>query len=164
MKDSTASNLKFLLIALILAFVVRNFLFNITFVNGSSMEPTLSNHNVMFSLIPKKYFVSRGDIVVVKPPTEKNKKYIKRLIGLPNEEIKITNGKIYIDDQLYEEDYISNEYTEAINATDVKLKDNEYFIVGDNRNPGASSDSRLFGPISRKDIKSVVVFKIYPFN
>ena len=129
------------------------------------MQPTLQEKNMLFCSVPKKYFgVDRKDIVVIKSPIEKNKNYIKRVIGLPGDEIKIRDGSVYINDELYKEDYISTDYTEALNATSVKLKDNEYFVMGDNRLSNASIDSRSFGPIEKKDIKAVAVYRILPFS
>lgn len=159
------STLKTILIALILAFVIKNFIFTFAYVRGISMEPTLQEKNMLFSFVPKKYYgMDRGDIIVLKSPTEKNKNYIKRIIGLPGDEIQIKNGKVYINKELYNEEYISNSYTEALNATFVTLDKNEYFVMGDNRNPYGSIDSRSFGPIKKSSIKSVVTFRILPFS
>ncbi|RVU55340.1 signal peptidase I [Anaerosphaera multitolerans] len=164
MKYDKITSLKIILIVLILTLFIRNFLFNVTIVNGSSMEPTLSNKSLVFSIVPKKHFIKRGDIVILKAPDKKYKKYIKRVIGLPNDEVQIKNGKVYINGDLYEENYISTDYTEAINGTYTILKENEYFVLGDNREPGKSEDSRYFGPIDKRNIKSVIIFRIYPFR
>lgn len=164
-KTEFYSLLKTILIALVLAFIIKNFIFTFAYVKGISMEPTLSEKDVLFSFVPKKYLnLNRSDIVIVKSPIEENKNYIKRIIGLPGDEIKIQNGSVYVNDKLLEENYTSNNYTEALNATYTLLEGNEYFIMGDNRNPGGSIDSRTFGPIKKSAIKSVVTFRILPFS
>lgn len=164
-KTEFYSLLKTILIALVLAFVIKNFIFTFAYVKGISMEPTLSEGDILFSFVPKKYLnLNRSDIVIVKSPIEKNKNYIKRIIGLPGDEIKIRNGSVYVNNKLLEENYISNDYTEALNSTYILLKDKEYFIMGDNRNPGSSIDSRTFGPIKKSSIKSVIMFRILPFS
>lgn len=159
------SMLKTILIALVLAFVIKNFIFTFAYVRGISMEPTLQEKNMLFCVVPKKYFgLERGEIIILKSPIEKNKNYIKRIIGLPGDEIKVKDGSVYVNGDIYKEDYISTDYTEALNATFIELKDNEFFVMGDNRLPGGSIDSRSFGPIEKKDIKAVAVYRILPFS
>lgn len=157
------STCKTILIALILAFIIKNFIFNFAYVRGISMEPTLQENNFLFTIVPKKYFLKRGDIVLIKSPLE-NKKYIKRLIALPGDVLDITDGKIFLNGKKLSEKYISDDFTDSINYSHIKLKNDEYFVLGDNRRLGGSIDSRTFGPVNKKSIKSVAVFRLFPLN
>lgn len=125
---------------------------------GSSMEPNFHNHQyIIVDTITYRFRQpERGDIVIFKYPKEKNKNYIKRIIGLPGERIVIENGYIRIFNQhfpegvILEENYLPpNTKTLPRNKefSSVDLKENEYFVLGDNRT--YSSDSRDFGPLPR---------------
>lgn len=164
LKTGMISTFKTILIAIILAFIIKNFIFTFAYVKGISMEPTLSEKDMLFCFVPKKYYgMERGNIIIFKSPVE-NKTYIKRIIGLPGDLINIRDGVVYVNGEVYNENYISNSYTMALNATTVKLSNDEYFVMGDNRNPNESNDSRMFGPIKKKSIKAVVLCRVYPFS
>jgi signal peptidase I len=104
-------------------------------------------------------------VVVFKYPNDVSQRYIKRIIGLPGETIEIKDGKIDIFNQqgesiLKETNYLSeNIFTTG--DTNITLKQDEYFVLGDNRL--ASADSRRWGPLPRKDIIGRVVFRAWPF-
>ena len=90
-----------------------------------------------------------------------NNDLIKRVIGLPKDKIKVENGKLYINNKEYKENYI-NSYTASIDFAEITLKDYEYFVMGDNRYN--SYDSRNFGPITKRNIIGRVEFRIFPFD
>ena len=95
-----------------------------------------------------------------KPIAEKdNEKIIKRVIGMPGETVAIKKGKIYINDKVIDDEYA---YGETSDYNKVTLRDNEYFILGDNRL--ISKDSRYFGPIKENEIKGKIVFRLFPFT
>ncbi|MET3616867.1 signal peptidase I [Peptoniphilus olsenii] len=160
------SEIKYIIFAIILAFAIKTFLFNFVKVNQSSMFPTLENGDIIIanSLYRWRDNKNRGDIIVFKSPIEKNKLYIKRIIALPGEEITIKNGNIYIDDNLYSEAYFHNKPNTLSEKETWKLSENEYFVLGDNRSPNGSIDSREFGPIGENVIKCKPFFRIFPFN
>jgi len=133
-------------------------------VRGSSMETTLSDGDNL--IIDKlSYRISkpeRFDIVIFPHEDEGNKVYyIKRIIGLPGEQIQIFDGVIYIDDVPLREDYGCEVIQDAkLAASPIVLGDDEYFVLGDNRNN--SSDSREIGPVNGEIIIGKAVFRIWP--
>ena len=84
---------------------------------------------------------------------------IKRIIGLPGDTVECINGKIFINDQEYDDKYA---YGITDDFSKVELKEDEYFILGDNRL--VSEDSRYFGPVKKNNIKGKIIFSLYPFN
>ena len=150
---------KFITIVIIII-ILKIFVFNFILVKGDSMNPKYKNNDFMFlnKIIYKFTPIKRGDVVVLK---YKNDDLIKRVIGLPKDKIKVENGKLYINNKEYKEDYI-NSYTASEDFDEVTIKNNEYFVMGDNRYN--SYDSRRFGPINKKDIMGKVEFKIFPFD
>ena len=121
------------------------------------MYPTLQDKEFMIlNKIGLQKGINRFDIVVV----ESNGKYIiKRVIGLPGESIMYSDNKLYINGKVIEDNYSKSE-TE--NFENVILKDNEYFVMGDNRE--VSKDSRVIGPVNIKNIKGKTNLVIFPFN
>lgn len=159
------SYIKIIIIAVILALVIRTFLFNIVRVQQTSMYPTVKPNDIILSssLYRFKRDFKRGDIVVFKSSSE-NKMLIKRIVGLPGEKIKIYDGSIYIGGKILEEKYFKEKPYTLSPTRDFEIKEDELFVLGDNRSPGGSVDSRIFGPIKIKDIKSHPFFRIFPIN
>lgn len=149
-------NLLFTILLLIII-IIRIFFYSPIRVNGSSMYPTLQDKEFMIlNKISLQKGINRFDIVVV----ESNGKYIiKRVIGLPGESIMYSDNKLYINGKVIEDNYSKSE-TE--NFENVILKDNEYFVMGDNRE--VSKDSRVIGPVNIKNIKGKTNLVIFPFN
>ena len=150
---------KFLLLVMIII-LFKIFIFNFILVKGDSMNPKYKNNDFMFlnKIIYSFKPIRRGEVIVLK---YKNNDLIKRIIGLPNDKIKVENGKLYINNKEYYENYI-NSYTAAYDFDEITLKDNEYFVMGDNRYN--SYDSRNFGTITKNNIIGRVEFKIFPFD
>lgn len=149
-------NLLFTILLLIII-IIRIFFYSPIRVNGSSMYPTLQDKEFMIlNKIGLQKGINRFDIVVV----ESNGKYIiKRVIGLPGESVMYSDNKLYINGKTIEDNYSKSE-TE--NFENVILKDNEYFVMGDNRE--VSKDSRVIGPVNIKNIKGKTNLVIFPFN
>lgn len=147
------------LIIIIFVLLIKQFVLMPVIVDGSSMEPTLKDNEVlMLNKLDKK--IKRFDIVVLK---EGDSLLIKRVIGLPNEEVSYINNKLYINNVLTED--IIKSYTSDFTFKDIQiynLKDNEYFVLGDNR--PHSADSRLFGLVSKKDILGITKLRLFPFD
>lgn len=170
-KSSIREWIKSLGIALLTAIFVTTFIFNSAVVKGNSMYPTLEEND---RLIVKKYEAildteeyKRGDIIVFESPVENEDKFfIKRVIGLPGDKINISNGKLYINDEIFQEPYIEkNSFTEAlIYGDNYIVSENELFVMGDNRLPGKSNDSRSFGSISLEKIEGKIVLRLLPLD
>ena len=155
-------------IALGIAMLVTNFIMVRSVVDGSSMNPTLNDgESVIVSRI--SYTLSdpkRFDICVLELEDDPGVYYIKRIIGLPGETVQIVNGQVYIDGSLLAGDIYGNEpiIRPGRAVFPVKLGENEYFVMGDNRNN--SQDSRYDSPgnISRSQLVGKAVLRVWPLS
>lgn len=159
--------LETIVVALSIFVVVYLFLVQPHEVKGSSMEPNF--HNNEYILTDKiSYRFSepkRGDVVIFKSPKNPEVDYIKRIIGLPSEQVKIQNGSVYINDKKLGEPYLEETtilYPGSFmqEGIEITIPANEYFVFGDNRSH--SSDSREFGPISRNLIIGRAFMRYWP--
>lgn len=159
---SLISYLKYILIALAIALIIRNFVFNISIVNQTSMYPTLKPKDVLISNSFYRFSKNhnRGDIIVFKS-SEDNKLLIKRIIGLPGETIEILNGEVFINGNLLEENYLEDSYTPS-EIEKFEVSEDELFVMGDNR--AGSYDSRHFGSIKISSVRSKPVIRIWPLK
>lgn len=158
------SYLKIIFIAFLIAISLRAYVFDVTRVEGLSMYPTLADGDHLITL-KVAYLLDepqRGDIVVLQAPDVADEDYIKRIIALPNEELEIRDGQVYIDGILLDEPYLNGLETEGDLHTIVP--DGFYFVMGDNR--GESRDSRIeaVGPINAGSIHGKAVLRIWPLG
>ena len=153
MKKFVKEYLPYVLILLVII-LLRIYVVTPVTVDGNSMNDTLYPNDLM--LLFKVGNIERYDIVVA---NHDNKKLIKRVIGMPNDKIKCVSGILYINN---EEDTSDYGYGENIDFPEYILKDDEYFLIGDNRSD--SFDSRYFGPVKKEDIVGKANFIIFPFN
>lgn len=155
---------------IVLIFLIARLFFIQPFiVNGSSMEPNF--HDKEYLLIDKISYrftaPKRGDVVIFHPPNRPSVFFIKRIIGLPGEKVVIDNGTIFIYNKNYpngvalDEPYLESSEKTLGNLSQT-LKDDEYFVLGDNRNN--STDSREFGVLPKKNIAGRVFITIFPFS
>lgn len=158
---------KVAVIALLLAGIVRYFLVQPFFVEGSSMEPNFENGEYLLVDELSYYFreVKRGEVVVFHYPLDTSKYYIKRVIGLPNETVEIKNGQMTIYNSSNQEGFLLSEnYIPSSFNTDgnikKKLGKDEYFVLGDNRLH--SSDSRRWGVLPKNDVVGRVWVRAWP--
>lgn len=160
-KREIISWIKTIALALIVGFLIKNFVFTIVEVNGISMEPTLKEGQRIFvnRIGLRLGNPDRGDIIVFKD-SSLNIYIIKRVIGLPGDTIRIEKGTIYINEVPLKEDYVAASIEELNGVTTVPS--GSYFLIGDNRLPMASYDSRYFGPIDGKIIIGKAEFQIFP--
>lgn len=144
------------IIIVVVVLLVRSFIVTPGLVNGSSMEPTLHNNElVLINKIGLNKGIDRYDIVVVK---YENSTIIKRVIGLPYETVEYINDTLYIDGEEVGTK-VDFEYTKDFKLTAGK---NEYIVLGDNRN--ISKDSRIIGPVKERDIIGKVDLVLFPFS
>ncbi len=144
-----------LVIFLLIRFAVQNFR-----IEGFSMEPNF--HDGQFILVNKVEYMlkmpARGDVVVLVPPTSAERDFIKRVIGLPGDQVQITDGKVLINGKALDEPYPLNPGAYSTGA--VTIPPEEYFVLGDNRNN--SSDSHAWGTVSVKKIVGKVWATYWP--
>lgn len=156
---------KIVVLACVTIALVRYFLFKPFYVRGQSMEPTFYEHEYLIvdELTYRFRQPERGEVVVFKAPSEPGEYYLKRVIGLPGEQVKVENNKVIIYNQEHPQGLVIQEaYLEKQTEGSVRLtlNDNEYFVLGDNR--PESFDSRRFGAITRNDIVGRAVFRGWP--
>ena len=129
------------------------------------MEPTLSDGDqlIVENISYYRHDPERFDIVVF--PNQNGVNYIKRIIGLPGETVKIADGYIYINGKLLEESYGNEPMEEAgIAASGITLAADEFFVLGDNRNASVDSRRSEVGNIRRTDIHGKAWLRFYPFG
>jgi signal peptidase I len=153
---------KIVIIALLIVLPLRAFVFQPFLVRGESMEPNF--HNGDYLIVDELSYrfgePGRGDVVVFKYPQDTSQRYIKRLIGLPGDIVKIQEGMVFVSDsELNESVYLSTEVVTA-GAVDIQLGENEYFVLGDNRQ--FSSDSRRWGVLPRDHIVGRALLRLFP--
>ena len=144
------------IVIVVVVVLIRTFIITPVRVDGDSMKNTLKNGDIL--LLYKLSSIDRFDIIVIDEEKD-NEKIIKRVIGLPGETVAIKKGKIYINDKVIDDEYA---YGQTSDYNKVTLRDDEYFILGDNRL--ISKDSRYFGPIKDNEIKGKIVFRLFPFT
>lgn len=156
-------------VALSIFVVIYLFLIQPHQVKGASMDPTF--HDGQYILTDKisyrLHMPQRGDVVVFKAPMNPDFDYIKRIIGLPGDTISIKDGKVIINGQSLNDEYIQ---TDTIllpgqyirEGEQITVGPNEYFVLGDNRSH--SADSRQWGMVPQKDIIGRVFFRYWPVN
>lgn len=159
--------IKIVILAAVIVLPIRYFLFQPFFVQGISMEPNFENGDYLIVDEISYRFgdPERGEIIVFKYPKNPTQRYIKRIIGLPGETVEIKEGQVIIVDekgsQILDESEYLTEGLETSGNIRVSLSEDEYFVLGDNRD--FSSDSRRWGVLPRKYVVGKVYFRAWPF-
>lgn len=162
---------KVLLISLAIILPVRYFVAQPFIVSGSSMEPTFytGEYLIINELSYHLHQPERGDVIVFKYPKDNTQYFIKRIIGLPGETVKIQDDKVIVINAQNPNGFALNETYLPAGDTTFPYGDNirtlgsdEYFVLGDNRL--ASSDSRFWGPVPSNDIVGKVFIRAFPFQ
>ncbi len=150
-------------LAIILYFGI-SFAVQTVHVEGLSMFATLDDNDYLIAdkVAYRLHAPQRGDIVILRPPTDNSKDFIKRVIALPGEQLIVRDGAVFINGHHLNEPYLPEQWTVFNNLSVTKIPPNQYFVMGDNRN--RSQDSRTFGPISRDRIDGRAWFRIWPIN
>ncbi len=159
--------IKSIVLAVILAIIIKTFIFNTTYVLGNSMYPTLYERDRLFTNKISMYFskVKRGDIIVLKAPDAPDRDYIKRVIGVGGDVVEINDGKVFLNGKVLKENYLEDGvYTHIYDQNYWEIPKGYVFVLGDNRHEGASKDSRFFGCVPEESIKGIANFRYFPFN
>jgi signal peptidase I len=162
--------IKIVIISLAIIIPIRYYLVQPFFVRGASMEPNFDNgeYLVVDEISYRFKEPGRGEVIVFKFPRDPSQYYIKRIIGLPGETVEIRDHQVIIYNQEFPEGivldesfYLTNGQTTWGNVK-IKLNEDEYFVLGDNRS--ASSDSRQWGALPREYIIGRVWIRAWPFD
>ena len=162
---------KIVVISLVIIIPIRYFLIQPFYVKGASMEPNFHDHEYLIidEITYRFKDPQRGDIIVFRYPRDPQEFFIKRIIALPGEKIQIKNGKVTIYNEIYSEGVELDEFyleegikTYSMNDEVIAVDENEYYVLGDNRN--SSKDSRSFGAVNESFVTGRVLLRGWPFN
>ena len=167
MKEEIFEWIKTILLSLIIALVITTFV-KPTIVKNYSMSPTLDENNFLLinRFLYKRSTPEIGDIIVfqsdLKTEDGQDKLLIKRVIATPGDEIRIKEGNVYINENLLEEDYIPEVYTDG--NIDMIIPEDKMFVMGDNRNNSLDSRDDSLGLVDFDTIVGKAFLRLYPFN
>ncbi len=156
--------LQAIVIAVVLALLVRNFIFTVVRVDGQSMESTLQ-HNDRMIVWRLGYEPKEGDIVIFNPPGyEKNVYWVKRVIATEGQHVEIDypSNSVYVDGEKIDEPYLGERMQNMATLTEIDVPKGCVFVLGDNRNH--STDGRVIGPISEDSIIGEAVLRFWPLT
>lgn len=133
-------------------------------VEGTSMQPRLVDQERIFvnRFIYRFQDVRRGDVVVFWYPRDHSKSFIKRVLGVPGDEVEIRNGVVYVNGARMSEPYLKPEFQDYKSFGKEVVPDGQYFVLGDHRN--SSNDSRSWGFVSQNLIYGKAIFSYWPFS
>ncbi|MFZ2154389.1 MAG: signal peptidase I [Candidatus Moraniibacteriota bacterium] len=171
---------KIFILAVVVIWPIRMFIFQPFFVQGASMEPNFQDGqylivnelgykqiDIKINKINSFKEIKRGDVIVFRYPLNPKQFFIKRIVGLPGERIRVDKGEVFIYNETnpegfkLEEDYLNADLiTKGDN--DYVIKNDEYYVMGDNRNH--SSDSRMWGPIKDSNVIGKVLLRAWPLD
>jgi signal peptidase I len=145
------------------AFIII-FLYQPVRVEGTSMLPVLEDQDRLFvnKIAYRVGDIHQGDVVVFQYPRDHSKSYIKRVIALPGDRLRIEDGRVYVNGSQLQERYVPNRFSDDRSQPEMVLSPHEYFVMGDHRS--ISSDSREFGPVERNLIYGKAVFVYWPME
>lgn len=148
-----------ILLTVLLFFLIQIFIQNFR-IQGPCMEPTLHSGQrlAINKLVYRLHPPQRGDIIVFHCPYDPKRDFIKRIIGLPGEEVEVKQGQVFIDGRELNEPYVANPSSYSWGPKVMGL--DEFFVLGDNRNN--SSDSHNWGPLPRKYIVGKAWLSYWP--
>ena len=167
MKKEILSWVFYIAFVLVLTWVIITFVGQRTRVDGRSMMNTLHDgDNLIVEKLSYRFSDPKRFDIIVFPPTGKKEYYIKRIIGLPGETVQIDeNGNIYINGELLKENYGAETIQNPGRAANpITLGDDEYFVMGDNRNNSKDSRSEEVGNVKRSQIIGRAWLRIWPFD
>jgi signal peptidase I len=159
-----------LVVSVMVSMFIILFLYQPVRVEGTSMLPSLEDED---RLLLNKFAYSklgslvgddirRGDVVVFYYPKDTSKSYIKRVIALPGDDLKIDHGTVWVNGAVVRENYVPLKYQDDRSQPEMIVPEGEYFVLGDHRS--VASDSRDFGPVPRKLIYGKAAFVYWPMD
>jgi signal peptidase I len=156
--------LRDLVISLAISAFIIIFLYQPVKVEGTSMMPSLDDQERIFvnKFVYRWEPIERGDIVVFRYPRDPSKSYIKRVIGVAGDRIRIDSGQVYVNDEAIDEDYVPPTYADERSYPETVVPAHSYFMLGDHRS--MSNDSRDFGPVKENYIYGKAVFGYWPMD
>jgi signal peptidase I len=154
--------LRDLLLSAAASILIITFLYQPVRVEGTSMLPRLEDEDRLFinKFVYHISSIERGDVVVFHYPRDPQKSYIKRVIALPGDRLRINHGTVWLNGQPQIENYVPPEYRDTRSYEEIIVPEDAYFMMGDHRS--ISSDSREFGPVERSLIYGKAVFVYWP--
>ena len=162
--SSLRSWMRDLILSVFVSVFIIVFLYQPVRVEGTSMLPMLEDQDRLF--INKMAYrvgeIHRSDVVVFLYPHDHEKSYIKRVIALPGDDLRIDHGRVYVNGKLLMEGYVPARYADDRSFPETIIPDRQYFLMGDHRS--ISSDSREFGPVDRELIYGKAAFVYWPVD
>jgi signal peptidase I len=154
--------LRDLLVSAAASVFIITFLYQPVRVEGTSMLPRLEDQDRLFinKFVYKFSAIERGDVVVFRYPRDPEKSYIKRVIALPGDHLRIDHGTVWLNGKRQMEKYVPQEYRDSRSMAEIVVPEETFFMMGDHRS--ISSDSREFGPVERSLIYGKAVFVYWP--
>jgi signal peptidase I len=151
-----------LLISAVASILIITFLYQPVRVEGTSMLPRLEDRDRLFinKFVYRVSAIQRGDVVVFHYPRDPEKSYIKRVIALPGDDLRIDHGTVWLNGKRQTERYVPDEFRDTRSLAEMVVPEGTYFMMGDHRS--ISSDSREFGPVERSLIYGKAVFVYWP--
>lgn len=153
-----------LLVSLAISAFIIIFLYQPVKVEGTSMMPGLEDQERIFvnKFVYRWEPIQRGDIVVFRYPRDTSKSYIKRVIGVAGDHVRIENGQVFVDGRALDEEYVPADYADARSYPEIAVPANSFFVLGDHRT--MSNDSRDFGTVNERFIYGKAVFGYWPMD
>jgi signal peptidase I len=152
------------IVSLAISVFIIVFVYQPVKVEGTSMMPGLDDQERIFinKFVYHWESVERGDVVVFRYPNDPRKSYIKRVVGVAGDRVKIDDGRVYVNGDLLDEPYVLNNFRDDRSLPETIVPPHSYFVLGDHRN--LSSDSRDFGTIPDSTIYGKAVFVYWPMD
>ena len=156
--------LRDLIISLAISAFIIIFLYQPVKVEGTSMMPSLDDQERIFvnKFVYRIEPIQRGDIVVFRYPRDPSKSFIKRVIGVAGDKIRIEGGRVFVNGASLAEDYVPESYEDERSSPEITVPENSFFVLGDHRT--MSNDSRDFGPVDQSYIYGKAVFGYWPVD
>ncbi len=156
--------LRDLIVSVVASMLIITCLYQPVRVEGTSMQPRLHDQDRLFINKFVYHFasISRGDVVVFHYPRDPAKSYIKRVIAVPGDELRITDGRVYVNGARVDESYVAPLYLDERSVPEQTILPHEYWVMGDHRS--ISSDSRDFGPVPRDLIYGRAALVYWPLD
>jgi signal peptidase I len=156
--------LRDLTLSVVIAIIIILFLYQPVKVEGTSMMPSLVNDERIFinKFVYRFSKIERGDTVVFQFPQDTSKSYIKRVIGMPGDTVRIDQGTVIVNGKPLEEPYVAPGYRDTVSKDEITVHADEYYVLGDHRN--SSNDSRNWGEVKRDLIYGKAVFVYWPLD